>query len=693
MIGSHKRICCRITEIYLMLMASAFQLFTGPEGYILLGWKKFLAFSIITGVWLITLVICVIIKPRCLAERISLYEILIIVFAIAVILSTCFSAKRGSFFSYETGRYDGLGTYLLYCVILLGVFRFGRPNERILIIFAFSYTLNCILSLLQIVGYNPFELYPWGLNYNDPYVQEYAPFLGTMGNIDVMSALHCIAVPLTGLTVLFGQRRWRFFLLIPCILGIICVVLAGVSSGILALAVETVVLIGFMPVILQSRYGCFSGKKRRTLLCAGWCPVIAICIVTLLVVRFAQMPSGPLSELQSIMKGEIKEEFGSHRIQIWRECMTLFKNNPILGTGPDTLGNLLPIRFTKISALTGEEINAYVDNAHNEYLQFLTCFGLLGFLPMFLLQISTLLGLFSKKTKRTADTLILSGTCLCYMIQAFFNIGLCITTPFICIVWALLMGSLHRGTGIPARSYPWRKALKVSFYSRAPLKSTGENWLCINGCFWQKGTEYYGTADTDKTFFIVFSEFVPGKQRAYIQTDAKTEKQFTAADEAMFCRGKKVYERRMETPAENKKQQYKPGDAVVLEFHEDSVYFSSSGSGIIYLLRDESVRQLSNTYEGDCLLISETVAGEGKNKKTDPMIPNEKALVESRSLSAITVKRKDRFLLCAGMTAGNVSDETIRHISTDEEYSLETGEMQRISDNDINEMFIIVDVN
>ncbi len=76
-------------------------------------------------------------------------------------------------------------------------------------------------------------------------------------------------------------------------------------------------------------------------------------------------------------------------------------------------------------------LSVYVDNAHNEYLGYLSDLGFLG-LAAYLAMVLASAVTFIKKQR----TPLAVGIC-CYFVQSFFGLGLCLVLPVIWILWAL----------------------------------------------------------------------------------------------------------------------------------------------------------------------------------------------------------------------------------------------------------------
>lgn len=424
------------TDWYIMLMLTLFPLFTGMDGYIALEQKKFSVFAICTALWLLCLAVPALLsllrrekQPWCITAAMAA------VFMAACTVSFLLS-EQPVLITGAGGRYDGLVTYLLYGAILLGIFRYGQARVRYLYTAAAVYGVICCISALQLLGLNPLELYPGGLNYYDPYAREIGLFLGTLGNIDVASSLHCLMLPLLCAAVALGKSRVRFVLLLPAVLGFLCAAAAGVASGLLALGCTAAAAAAYFAGRLWA--GCNAPPKRVFLHTAVILAVLAL--GALAAVYILPFSSGTLGEIRLMLHGEVSDTFGSGRLRIWRSAWRVFCENPIVGVGPDCLAPYLNVRFERWSEVLGYQLVNYADNAHNEYLNFLCCFGLAGFLPFAAAQLDTWYRAL-RFGNRTAAALL--PAFFCYLVQAFFNIGLCFVTPLFLILWGLLLAALR----------------------------------------------------------------------------------------------------------------------------------------------------------------------------------------------------------------------------------------------------------
>ena len=147
--------------------------------------------------------------------------------------------------------------------------------------------------------------------------------------------------------------------------------------------------------------------------------------------------SGTVFELRQFLRPAAQDSFGSSRLGIWRACLKLIPERPLLGGGPGTLALRLDIRFSRFVPETGQALSTFVDNAHNVYLGALVDTGFFGLFALLgVLAVSAVNGIRCRR-----DPLILSILlgAVCCAIHAFFGLGLCLSAP---LFW-LLLGVIH----------------------------------------------------------------------------------------------------------------------------------------------------------------------------------------------------------------------------------------------------------
>ena len=123
------------------------------------------------------------------------------------------------------------------------------------------------------------------------------------------------------------------------------------------------------------------------------------------------------------------DDWGTHRGHNWRIAITNFKNfdifKKLFGYGPDTYLIVTERSFYQEMI---EKYGEIYDSAHNEYLNYLICEGILGLIAYLGTFISALVLAF-KEAKKNPLVLAAFMAVLSYMIQAIVNIAIPITTP------------------------------------------------------------------------------------------------------------------------------------------------------------------------------------------------------------------------------------------------------------------------
>ena len=425
----------RLTPVYAALMLSLFILFPGLDGYRAVTEWKWRLLCLLSGgyialVLLLKAELYLIGDQRPAAPRKKLREwltpaeLLLLGYWLASGISTLLAVDRRVAF-WGGARREGFVTITLCCWSCLLVSRRLTPRRWMLWLFGAAMCLCCALGFVQLAGFNPLSLYPEGMTYYDANRLYAGEFLGTVGNVDILSAVLCLAVPAFAAAALKLRHTPRWPAL--CFAAVCLVMLglarvAGGAVGVLGCAVISA------PVLLR-------GKARRRAVIA----VAALCAFALALAFFlGDRLGGTVGELSALLHGRLDDSFGSGRIYIWRSVLPLVPERLLFGGGPDTLSLRLDAVFERWDETLGILIRSDIDTAHNEYLGILVDQGLIA-----LLCYLGLLGVLARKWFRCAST---DGVCavagcaaLGYSIQAFFGIRSPISTPLFYLALALLL--------------------------------------------------------------------------------------------------------------------------------------------------------------------------------------------------------------------------------------------------------------
>lgn len=474
----------KVTHWYILIMLGLFPLWLGWEGYRNLTAQKFGFFAIVTTLWLCVLVCCAV-RRREISLRKSHGTVAVVCLMVAMCLSAVCS-EYGSVTVLGYSRYDGLLTWLLYGGIFLGVCAYGQMHLSYAYALAFSGGVNCLIAIVQLMGYNCLWLFPNDWNYYDAGVYYTGEFLGLVGNVDVLSAFFCLTIPLFfGLYVVQGGKQTAPLLLFG---GLNCFILleSGVSGGVagllLCVAVGAPMLItdkerlsrGLTVLAILSFTGVLSQSIRFAKNSIGLelCKLAAIlsilsillsfaavwihrsnmmlcklgrklagieilCVAVALVVLYAFPPaSGTLYELSCLLHGKISDTFGSNRVTIWKEVWQLIQERPILGGGPGTLKLRTELGFQRFVEESGRTLSVRVDNAHNEYLNLWVNGGLASLLPYMGLMFATVHRWWKHRDGRYLP--VLAMTLVAWWGQGLFGLGLCIVMPILWVLWGLV---------------------------------------------------------------------------------------------------------------------------------------------------------------------------------------------------------------------------------------------------------------
>lgn len=313
-------------------------------------------------------------------------------------------------------RRDGLVTVTLYVAVYLLLARFLRADRRLLDAAVWSAALSAVLSLVQLVGKNPFYLYPEGLTYFDGDAAYVGFYAGTSGNIDFTAFTLALAAAAAAAAVV---RLRRYRLLPPLALLLWALARLSVALALTALAVTAAAA---LPLLFP--------RRRRAM-----CALAAALALAALVGAYCYCGENQtLFELSRLLHGEWDGSFGSARLMIWEALVPLIAARPLLGGGCGTLylRGLEPFYRDFGSGL----VHVAVTSAHNEYLGILVDQGALALAAFLVLLALSLRRAWSGAER--ARTAVCGTALLCYLVMALFSVASCITSIYLWLLLALL---------------------------------------------------------------------------------------------------------------------------------------------------------------------------------------------------------------------------------------------------------------
>ena len=427
----------RLTDLYLGYLLTALLIFPGFGGYASITTQKSLAFLLPSTAYLL---ICVIgrlelalvggpplPKPSVLWRQLHLSQKLVFGLWLLTALSMVFTVDPATAFWGASHR-EGFWTLSLYYGCFLLISRLTSPKPWHLAFFAAAMSVNCLVAMLQLAGYNPLTLYPAGTTYYSAGKAYVGRLLGTVGSLTLQGAVLSLIIPALVTALLKGVGKRRFFLLIPLTLCLyllwmirIDAALVGVLGGILLT----------LPLLPRSK----PWRIRLSL-------VLALLVLAALILVYccgSAMP-GFLAEVSAVLHGQWEDDFGSGRGYIWRRVLELIPERPLLGGGPDTLGIRLDTYYRYYNKRFDTTIRLLLDMAHNEYLNLAVNQGLPA-LALYLAALFSAAGSWIRHAHEDPALAVCGSAALGYCIQAFFGLSTPFTTSYLWLVLALLVST------------------------------------------------------------------------------------------------------------------------------------------------------------------------------------------------------------------------------------------------------------
>ena len=468
-----------LARIMVFLILCVQPLYLNSRGYMLLAHHKFVFFATYMFIILFIVFLAwghrrIRRVPRLISQyKFSVTDFAIMGFAAVTLLSALLTpySSEAALWGMPTRR-DGAVTQLLYVAVYFIVSRWYKMRESDFILFGASAILVAMIGILQFFGMDFLGLWdtlPYEMRIS---VENYynISFRTTLGNINFVSTYACMAILLCGFLFVRLNSKWRCLCLAGSALSFWLLIIAGSYSGMVGTLAATVLAV---PFITQSKkyLGRFlslissfaamlflhrllyntiilgAGTAAELIILAALMlllaaaglrlskasdasrsddPVkwkrgvilIAVCIMAGLagiLILGRSESAGPVYQVREILRGNIQDDFGTHRIYIWRNALRVLPKHPLIGSGPDTFVYVFP---QDAQFVFGE----YYDKAHNEYLQILICQGILGLLSYFVF-IGALLKNAIATAFKNPITMAVLAAFTGYCIQAFFNIS------------------------------------------------------------------------------------------------------------------------------------------------------------------------------------------------------------------------------------------------------------------------------
>ena len=217
-----KKVLSIITEIYIFVILIIFPLCVDSTGFFRILECKYRCYLIINSIYLISIIVTLLyyflFKKTRFFKGLKLHKLqwIVIVFWIANVISTLASPFFNKYNLFVgVGRGEGLINITLYCLNFLCITLFGEFKKRYIIYFSISSIFVSLISILQYIGFNPFNMYQDGIGTHN------VSFIGTIGNVDTVSALYCIflTVSMASFVFLEESKHYKIMHLISIYMG------------------------------------------------------------------------------------------------------------------------------------------------------------------------------------------------------------------------------------------------------------------------------------------------------------------------------------------------------------------------------------------------------------------------------------------------------------------------------------------
>lgn len=344
------------------------------------------------------------------------YDIPVLAFIAAAILSTVFSINPGTSIFGQYQRQISLITFLYLALVYFLSSGILQDKNRFKSLFSIAEILAVIVSVysfIQMLGLDPLGIQQAGLD---------RP-VSTFGNAVFFGGFLTLIFPFSALNI-SGKKNNLLKVIFPLII-IFGIILSGTRSAYLAAAAEIAVLIAVY--LLMKKKSSFSDKNvlyspkniKTIFYAAGG-------VLLVLVLYIFIFPESFLSRrMLSLFSSS-----NNPRLVLWQESFGIFLKYPLTGTGIAMFSYAFEEFYTNKLRLL--ERTGYFDHPHNNYLYILYSMGIIGLLAYMSILVQALrrcwvnvLGKESSQDKAVflAFTAFISGYCV-YGLTNFDDISI-----------------------------------------------------------------------------------------------------------------------------------------------------------------------------------------------------------------------------------------------------------------------------
>lgn len=300
----------------------------------------------------------------------------LILATLVVILSVSIASTAGSIdrftsiFGYPSRLNGGLLSQIAYTLIFFSALvnlDKVKSAKIILIIIATALAVS-LWGIPSYFGRDPNCLVLTGKLTSTCWQQEFDPtkrIFSTLGQPNWLASYLVLVLPLAISQIFLTKIPSRKILfLLSSLVIFIAALLTNSRAGLAGLLISTLLFLALM--------GAGRIKKNLKILLALFLPIAIIATVagSTMISRISEVLNPPQQPQAGTESGQI-------RLIVWQGALSIFKNNPLLGTGPETFPYAYyqhrPTAHNKTT-----EWNFFYNKAHNEFLNYLANLGILG---------------------------------------------------------------------------------------------------------------------------------------------------------------------------------------------------------------------------------------------------------------------------------------------------------------------------
>lgn len=337
------------------------------------------------------------------------YDVPLMIFFGIGAISTLLAGDTVNALIGMNGRFEGFVTFIIYFILYIAAREYLIVTERRLKLLSISIALQALYGLMQYY-------------YLDPLIDNYSlkfqgQAFGTIGNRNFFALLMCLYVPFGVAQFIKKSNAWNYIYCILPIAALIACVTRGAWIG-MSFALIIGLILGWKFIKSHLRLGLILGS-------------IGLCII-LLNLEGSRV-SNRISQMQLLDHQEDRYDAGSGRMKIWQITISVIKDHPIIGVGPENLKPKLLNEYTDLHNEWLRVKGSNIDRAHNDYLHIAVSFGIPGLLIFCWFLFQHYWHLFKSRSNEIAFIVLIC--LLAFHAAIFFNISIISVTP---LMWILL---------------------------------------------------------------------------------------------------------------------------------------------------------------------------------------------------------------------------------------------------------------